>query len=681
MDKKYSEEMDVLLNDFNTEYKNILNNRSIEELGINELQQLFEQFAALDSLNKDLISRARSDSDFDYNELNNLITKYEHLYEDNRVSLVTIDKELQNKKALLEAKQNEIEVLKSKQEKNINNLNLLNETYDKMKLSNTDESILKGIESSLAGLEEMNRDFETRIEVLNGEIDELENGIKPQTIEVDKVQEVVVEPEKVENKTAEEEISKTINDFIKQNPGVLNTIINTSPGLTPLEIVDRINEYNNKKEPQVKDIIPEEKKIEPQKTEIKDTRSVSQILNDFDRKYPGELQDIVRIDPNISVDELLKIISDFEKRHSNDAVKEDKKEIKESPEKAIEEIKDMTSHITPKNEPNVIKGSLKDLVAKGTLPNNLGSNLLSICSMVGINAKDMNFVPNQEQLQRLLNDKQVKLAFVNSKIASMHKKEVKGFETISMRYDRMKGTSFGENVNNRINSESNDIKREASSYERKASSIGADSVLEHLDMNSANALTKARVEHLDKKSDKYNEKIRKEYEKLDAQRQVKSNTKIKKHFTDMRIQKSLKRIERLQAKETKISSKQFDIMNDQANKYRQKKEKDLEKYRAKQRKTQKKMDKINNMMDEIKNKSEMVAQYNADLSHTDNKSLSDKVERFRLNQERKKIVNEVKRLSNKVSKCDRSIQVSINFDAIKDINSQMTEEPAQMKIK
>ena len=267
----------------------------------------------------------------------------------------------------------------------------------------------------------------------------------------------------------------------------------------------------------------------------------------------------------------------------------------------------------------IVEGSLADLVKKGVLPNNLSEEeLLKICNQLGINAKSMNAVPRKDQIPRLLNDKEIKLAQFNQDIRAQHEEEQKKYDEILSGYDKMDTSNMDEDLENSVHQEIDEVQKAKDYYEKQTDNIKADSVLEHLDMNAMQygvgaphpemgslhqgmvnvnytlpgvgsmafdpfELREMRMEHLDKKSDKVNNELREQYQILETQKRQKARSKVKQQYSDYRIKKTMDRIEKLSKRQGKITGKQFGMMNQDAQRCIEQKNIDIKIYGDKQK--------------------------------------------------------------------------------------------------
>ena len=303
-------------------------------------------------------------------------------------------------------------------------------------------------------------------------------------------------------------------------------------------------------------------------------------------------------------------------------------------------------------------GSLGALRKSGKLPQNLsGRKLIEICKSLGMNTTDLHYKPSITELQRLTNDKDIKLAFTNLNILSKHEKQLERFDKVLQSYDKLDTEGLDNNFAHRVEVESNKVRSDILEYEAKAKEMLAGSVLEH----TSSQHIKNRLEALDAKSDKFNDKLKEQYQKLDAEMKAEKNTKIKQMFSDYRIRKMEKKIDSLSKKQNKVSGKQFEIMNEQTDKYIEKRTKDLLKYQEKQKKTENKIAQVNELMKQREALAEEIKKHEADLENTTGTKLVDRIERSQLNRAKGKLEREVERLDKKINRSNKQAQVSLTW--------------------
>ena len=502
-------------------------------------------------------------------------------------------------------------------------------------------------------LEDRQKEIDNKIEQLGKDIDALSKGGKLQELDEIRQQASSLTEEELNNKinnyneqkAKEEEIAKVINEFITEDKEKFNEIVNENAGLTPEEIEEAIKEYKeNKKEEEKDPVVKEEKQIE---------------LIDISRKKPKT-----------------------NNQPKPDAFKD--------PSLAGQTAK-------PK-KPVVIEGSLKDLVNKGILPKNLTSEqLINICGELGINASGMNFVPNEEQLFRLKNDKEIKLALVNQNIVSKHAETIAGYDDVLEKYEKTDTKGLHKNFEDRVKVEAARAEKGGDLYAEQIEGIKADSVMEHLDMNEINQnvgadsfsypgvnpsmmsfglpgvnttafdierAKEARLESLDRRSTKANDQLREAYQELEKQKkeEKKDQSKVHQLFSDYRIKKAMRRIERLSSKQGKLSEKQFDMMNIDATRCIEKKQQEIMQYTKDQELTQAKIDEANKLKEQIKNAKEERKQIIAERRKIQGNSLVDIAERAALGKNIKDLDKKTRILGNKLGECNREAQLNMTVE-------------------
>lgn len=313
-------------------------------------------------------------------------------------------------------------------------------------------------------------------------------------------------------------------------------------------------------------------------------------------------------------------------------------------------------------DPN-LGDTLMMLKQDGKLPKNLSDKkIIDICNSLGINAKDMSFIPTDEQWKRLENDKEIKLAFANERIKKSHVDEKNKIMETYFKYYDMDTNGLHDNYKDRVDSEKENILETLKDYNDRVDSLEANTVMDHLDPASLDVASQIRLDRLDSKSNKVNEDLRKAYKDLDELNAAKAQTKIKQLFTNGKIKRTMKRIERLQKKSGRIVGKQIHIINKKTDKYIAKKEKELVAFNKKQEKTNRKIEEVNELNTQKQSIEEQIKQFEDDLKNTTGKNVSDRLERFALNRSKSKLEKQRDRLTKKIGKCDRRAQVRKTFE-------------------
>lgn len=607
-DKKrrdYMGEMDILINDFNEELKNTLHGRSIDEIGITELEKINEDFITLDTLNKELIAEVNNDTNYDLFEKTQLLQKFDHLYDDNVVSFTEIGSALYTKKALLEEKNESKESLTARKESNLEVLESLKNTLEKTE----NEVIAESIRQSIEKAEELDRELDLDIENVDKEIDQLINGGKIEVLEKVKEEQKAMETTTREN-ISREELATRIQRLS--------------------EVADRAVEASQElsSEP-----TPEPAQVEPEQ--------VTQTQGDPEPSVTDPEPEPVPVSP-----------------------------APEAPQAPNEPAQAEPAQTAPEQTSEIVyaTGSLADLRNKGRLPKNLSDEqLINLSNQLGLGASDMNFVPTKEQMSRLVNDKQIRLAFTNEKISAMHTAQLERHDKVYQGFGRLDTTGLDSSYSATVGEQAGRLEADMDELAANSSMIDANSVSEHFEMDPRvlDGLSKMRVENLDKRSDKVNEKLRKEYQKLDQQKQAVAHTKIKQAFNDRRIRKTQEKIARLQAKEARLSGKQFELMGEKAQKYIERRNRELARHQDAQRRAESRIAEVQGYKREQARVQQEIEAHELDIANTTGTKLGDRIERFQLERSKARLERQGNRLERRVAMCDLREQVFVSLNEIR----------------
>ena len=652
MDKKYNEEMDVLINNFNTELNNILRGRKIEELGFIDLRRLKHEYTALHQLNLDLQDRARKDSEFDTEALRQLLNAGDELYEDNRVSLVDIQNQLNAKMSLATARIDEKREIEFNKARNKEALEGFRKALDaaKRNLNRADsyaqiayQSVVEQLETSIKQLEDLDNKYDERLKQIEEEMDILKNGgmlpkleeIQKQTEGITKEEAEVLAAEEVKEEAA---VEKTDEEKAKE---MLNEVISDDFKKPEEVVVEKTDEEKAKE--MLNEVISDDFK-KPEETVKTDKEKAEEIIEEIvadDFKKPEVIEEAEVID-NIETD----MVSD-----------EIEPEVKARTTIPPVGTPDSSSRIPDLDIPETVydRGSIADLQEKGVLPKFDEEQILEICSQLGIDTAELgiNYIPNQEQLARLANDKYIKLGLANEEIKAKHDKLKQSYEEVGKQYeelkdlDQVKEMANDDALKRRINREARNVEERVDTYTDQIDSIALDDA-DNFTIEEG-SLAQNRIASLDRRSDKINDKIRAQYQKLDELRERKSKqqTKLARQRTEARIQRVQDKINALIEKEGKVSAKQFEIMHAQTDKYVEKKNKDFELIQRR-----------------VQAEAELLKVEN-DLSLTEGTpwyKIGDRIERSQLKSERRALNREIERLSKKAGTTDRRLQTTYPRD-------------------
>ncbi len=285
---------------------------------------------------------------------------------------------------------------------------------------------------------------------------------------------------------------------------------------------------------------------------------------------------------------------------------------------------------TPQPQTTIAKFSIIDYVNKGVLPNNIEINkLVSIANSLGIKANDPNYVLNFDELNRLKDDKAIKLAFNNEKIKDLYNKQLSSFEKINDKFQELKNQiNIDSRFIDKIDKDQEKVNKHEDSIQEKIDNIKSNTVKEVF--TNQYSMASARSEVLDIQSEKINDKLREQYKVLDERQEERKNAqgKIRKTFSDIRIQRTMKRIKKLKEKQSFCLDKQMSIMNKEAKKYIERQRKQLENYINKQKKVEKNIETAKQYDDKIKKSEEIINTNKQDLAANTSNKIDAKAERM-----------------------------------------------------
>ncbi len=617
----YTEEMDILKGDFNTELENILKNRNIEELGIVELRRLKFEYIAVHEENLGLQERARLDAaNIDVEELRNLLNAGDELYESNRVALVSIQEVLNQKVALAKQNMRERREIREQQRTNKKVIDSFRSRLNDMEKTivpflNQDnrqviETAMEDLKNNIKSLEELDKQYSEKISHLDDVIDKLAHGGKIEELEVteEEVKGLSEEEALEETNRIQEEIDKAKKDAEAMSD-------------------DKIEA---KKEPEVKE---EQKQNVPSENQ-------DQIINDINNMVGPTRENP---SPNINPPKPDVVV----------------------PDQVVEENvnqSNVNSEQVDMNPQRIIPDSIFYYVQTGVLPKNLTEGkIVQIANALGIPAKDGSFRLDKTALMRLQNDKEIRLAKQNEKIYGIHQQEINKFARTSESYSAMMDDRLNPVFNEALESQQTRLNSQIDTLVENQQEINADSVKEHFDMNGnlTNKLQGIRAEAFDKRADKVNEKLRAQYEILDqrALERQQAHGKIRQVVSEKRYQKVANRVARLQRKEGRITEKQFALMDSQAQKYIDAKNKQLHRYQEKQRKVQERIDKVNKYTESIRQDEQKLNDNNEDLENIKDHDLLAGIERFVTRRANKRIEKHINRLRGKIGRTELNQQI------------------------
>ena len=303
-----------------------------------------------------------------------------------------------------------------------------------------------------------------------------------------------------------------------------------------------------------------------------------------------------------------------------------------------------TGKDSPKNDnkkETYPQNSIADLRQKNKLPNGESfsdEELFKIAESLGIEKPDLTTPLSEEAIARLRVNKDVRLALINQEIKERHENQKERFETTKKRLDelREKSSSLKESYTDRVNIANEKVEGKESEYQKNIESLTAESIKEHFDMNTgvmnldsrtAAFFASQKFKTIEKRDKKLNDK----YVELENRKQEKkaAKGKIRKAFSQMRIERVEKSIQKLQGKNMEASAVLQKMLNHQADKYIKHKQNQIEKFNSKATHIERGIDSATARQKQIKASQDIVNNNRDDLasSLTDNKGLLAGVER------------------------------------------------------
>ena len=632
----YSEEMDILINDFNAELEKILNGKDVSELGIIDLRRLKHEYEAVHGLNLDLQERARNDSNVDTEELRNILNVGDQLYESNRLALVNIQDILSAKAALGRARLEERRTVTQDKSNNLKVIETFRETLREMRSkyesanSEAAKSVYRdnitSLEKSIEELEKLDKSYDDRLIAIENDISAIRYGG-----ELKDLKEIQEQTSGLSEEEAAEEIQKRDEEKqeeVKENEPDLKDV--------PEEI------------PEIEEV-PEVEEIEPIE-ETPDLTGTTDTPEEEAEREPIVEEEEEVIDVDIPDEEVV----------SEEAPASTPTGETTSTDSAPEE--ETPSEPTP--EPVV--DSLTSLQERGVLPSNLSAGqLLMICHQLGIPAANMDFVLNPEQIGRLKADSEIQKAQLNLNVVNKHKKRIEQYDKLIAQYDallndKIKEGTFSPEYIAKVQALKERLESERASYQDKIDAIHADSIDELFDFsnNPGNLVSNIRAGAIDERESGMNDKLRDQYRVLDEQRQMKAEATSKKMKSrmDKKINRTLSRIEKLKTKKSKVAASQVRIVNEHSDRYISRMTERQQRYIDRQATVTRNVEEINRLASRITKANEELLNVQNDLSASTGKRMADRLDRMALRQESRNLQRETARLMAKQGRTQKQIQ-------------------------
>lgn len=224
---------------------------------------------------------------------------------------------------------------------------------------------------------------------------------------------------------------------------------------------------------------------------------------------------------------------------------------------------------------------------RGRLPNIGEDKFLAICEKCGIDIKDIDLstrVFSDEELRRLSTNRYVHSAAVNASAKRVHKSVVGEYDKMLAKYkalyESVKDSSLSNEDKQGILNIINDLQQARNGYESVRNNInvlrdnyGYDQTM----LNGIERIANSTLKEGIRNNDYALEEQYKELNKL-VEDGKKYKTKFKRMSNQAKINRVMKKIESLQAKQGTLNSIQQRMVNKATEKYISKREKEIQKY-------------------------------------------------------------------------------------------------------
>ena len=235
--------------------------------------------------------------------------------------------------------------------------------------------------------------------------------------------------------------------------------------------------------------------------------------------------------------------------------------------------------------------TIQEAISRGRLPNIDPKKLISVCSKLGIPARDLSYALTDEQLRRLQYEPSLHRSIVTAQVKGAHNTLISEYDDLIKKYQ-----SLSERMNNNpdLSSKKDEIDKlladlitARDEYNGVVKNVFISRENMGFDRNVTNPVNRTIMGVVDSKLQKQGNKLNAEYAKLDKLQSYKFKTKFKQKRNAKKIQKVAEKIAKLQGKQGKLQTVQRKIVNKGSGKYAKIKSKefleyknDLERYTA-----------------------------------------------------------------------------------------------------
>ena len=576
-EKSYQEQMDILVNNFNAELGRKVAGRTIGEIGIEELEQLNQDYAALKELNDGLVNEARNRTDIvDTNVVRDLLNSWDTLNAENNVNVPSITKAIMIKNHLVQEKTDEIDRINKTRD-------LLNAQIREITTAITQntytlrttpfeliaaesENIIKNLNAALAGLNNSVETCNARIATLNSEIEILHKGgflEEADTLIRSTANMSVENTEAYLNRRAERkdlsglEAADRKADAVEAVTATKDVTVDAAHDVDTSDSTGATDESADKdKEDSADKAMPEVPTGEGDEAGTTGEEESEKEEAPAEPEKPAETEGSESAVAEEDEEEDISI-PDYvpEGGTPGEAVEPEAEPVVEAtPAPAEPEAASTTPpagtpaapEAAPVVEPTrrrIYAETIAEHIEAHGLPGNLTeAKYLEICNALGIPATDLNYKLNSEELIRLRSDREIDIARRNESLFSKQQRRLKEYDKLIAKYeallnDKVTEDKFDPTYIAQVQALLENLKRSRNDLENENAKFNTNAHVEHvageLDPVSRE---KGLLHKRANEADELNKQIRSEYEtyeKQKARRDSMESTKMKKREQKM----------------------------------------------------------------------------------------------------------------------------------------------------
>lgn len=301
--------------------------------------------------------------------------------------------------------------------------------------------------------------------------------------------------------------------------------------------------------------------------------------------------------------------------------------------------------------------TLNEAIKQNKLPRLSEDYYKSILDSLSIKINDFDKDElTEENLMRLVSDFRIHAALTRRNFSEGNSKFTKNYEQVLEEIDALskdlddsalrEAKEFADKLKSEMDNRKTSYENDKKDFSIARENLGINDI-------ELSDFDRDKLETQNNKMIKNTKKLNEEYQKLESLQNKEFHTAYKQAQNQRRIDKVIKRIEKLQTKQGILQSKQQRIINKATDKYVNIKEKEFRKYREQ-------MDRMNTYLEEKNTTKKAIEDYQKDLALTNQElneaSLSDKkisaFEKFKLRHEK----NVLERSISKLEKQDKKIE-------------------------